>query len=83
LPIRGSIFSHSRYYKLEAQNPRLPENLFGGQAKFETNSNIQNRKYFVLKIGKFAIRRLPVESENLSLTFSFSFWIPASAGMTK
>jgi len=31
--------------KLEARNP-----------KFETNSNVQNTKYFVLKIGKFEIR---------------------------
>jgi peptide chain release factor 1 len=29
-------------FKFEAQNPRLPKNLFGGQAKFEANANVRN-----------------------------------------
>ena len=29
-------------FKSEAQNPRLPKNLFGGQAKFEANANVRN-----------------------------------------
>jgi hypothetical protein len=32
----------SKRAKSEPRNPRLPNNLFGGQAKFETNSNFQN-----------------------------------------
>jgi len=31
--------------KSEARNPRLPKNLFGGQAKFETNSNNRSTKF--------------------------------------
>jgi peptide chain release factor 1 len=29
-------------FKSEARNPRLPKNLFGGQAKFEANANVRN-----------------------------------------
>jgi peptide chain release factor 1 len=29
-------------FKSGAQNPRLPKNLFGGQAKFEANANVRN-----------------------------------------
>jgi hypothetical protein len=29
-------------FKSGARNPRLPKNLFGGQAKFEANANVRN-----------------------------------------
>jgi len=33
--VRGNV-------KSEARNPRLLNNLFGGQAKFETSTNVRN-----------------------------------------
>src|SRR4030067_623758 len=58
-------------FKFESRNPRLPKNLFGGQAKFETISNEQ-----ILNVrNKKGLRNLYFENSDLFRASIFEFRI--------